>query len=113
MHDSIVWRLHGDPDVPNPRVLRLQAPMFKAPALAYAPAASDFLLRHASGRMALRRFQGTVALGQQEPHVRVPAPQSKEKRCKFAKCLGFRVRLVVTMALGQQEPHVRAPQSKG
>ena len=56
--------------------------MFKAPAFAYAAAASDFLLvRHASGRMALRRFQGAVTLGQLEPHVRVPAPQSKEKRC--------------------------------
>jgi Protein of unknown function (DUF3591) len=79
MHDCVVWRLHRSPDVPH--VVCLQAPMFKAPAFAYAPGASDFLLlRHASGRMALRRFQGAVALGQQEPHVRVPAPQSKEKR---------------------------------
>ena len=67
--------------------------MFKAPAFAYTPPASDFLLlRHASGRMALRRFQGAVALGQQEPHVRVPAPQSKEKRLaslQFTQGLGL------------------------
>lgn len=62
-------------------LVAMQAPMFKAPAFAYATGPTDFLLvRHASGRMALRQFQGCVTLGQQEPHVRVPAPQSKEKR---------------------------------
>lgn len=55
--------------------------MFKAPAFGFSTASTDFLLtRHASGRMSLREFQGAVAVGQQEPHIRVPAPQSKEKR---------------------------------
>ena len=56
--------------------------MFKAPAVAYAATPTDFLVvRHATGRLTLREFQGSVAIGQQEPHMRVPAPQSKEKRC--------------------------------
>lgn len=55
--------------------------MFKAPAFAYGAGHTDFLLvRQASGRMVVRQFQGTLVLGQLEPHVRVPAPQSKEKR---------------------------------
>ena len=60
----------------------MQAPMFKAPAVAFGAAATDFLLvRHPTGRLTLREFQGAVAVGQQEPHLRVPVPNTKDKRC--------------------------------
>lgn len=59
-----------------------QAPMFKAPAVAFEAAATDFLVvRHPTGRLALREFQGAIAVGQQEPHLRVPVPNTKDKRC--------------------------------
>lgn len=56
--------------------------MFRSPAVAFPTASSDFLLvRYATGRLAVREVQGTFAVGQQEPQLRVPVPNTKDKRC--------------------------------
>lgn len=51
-------------------------------AFPYAPQHTDFLLvRAPSGAMSLRHISGTLVAGQQEPHLVVPGPLSKEARC--------------------------------
>ena len=68
--------------------LAIGSNMFKAPAFAYRPTASDFLLiRQASGALLLREMTGYVAVGQQEPLMRVPAPGTKDVRS--ASTIGF------------------------
>ena len=39
------------------------------------------VIRQANGTMLVRELTGTVVVGQQEPHRRVPAPNSKDARC--------------------------------
>lgn len=52
-----------------------------AGAFPYAPRHTDFLLvRAPTGALSLRQLSGTIVVGQQEPHVCVPWPFSKEAR---------------------------------
>lgn len=45
-------------------------------------AGGDFLaVRSATGALALRELTGTLAVGQQEPHMRVPPPSSRDVKC--------------------------------
>eukprot|EP00884_Botryococcus_braunii_P021299 jgi/Botrbrau1/7853/Bobra.9_2s0029.1 len=66
---------------PGQRQLAAECNMYIAPAFPYAPRWSDFLLvRSATGALSLREITGTLVLGQQEPHLPVPAPASRECR---------------------------------
>ncbi|KAK9817438.1 hypothetical protein WJX74_004352 [Apatococcus lobatus] len=66
---------------PGMHQLAVGSNMFKAPACAYHPRASDFLLiRQPSGALLLREMNGYVAVGQQEPLMRIPAPSTKDVR---------------------------------
>ena len=66
---------------PGTHQLSVDANMFRSPAFPHTRAASDFLvLRAASGALSLRELTGCLAVGQQEPLRRVPAPNSKECR---------------------------------
>ena len=69
------------PIVPGQHLLSIDASMFRAVAVAHDPAPTDFLLvRRATGEMALRELTGTVAVGQQVPHMRVPEPGSIDSK---------------------------------
>lgn len=47
-----------------------------------ARAGGDFLaVRSATGALALRELTGTLAVGQQEPHMRVAPPGSRDVKC--------------------------------
>ena len=66
---------------PGTHQLAVGSNMFKAPACAYRPQRSDFLLvRQASGTLLLRELTGYVAVGQQEPLMRIPTPATKDVR---------------------------------
>ena len=67
---------------PGTHQLAVDSNMAKAPACAYRPTGSDFLvIRQPSGALLLREMTGYVAVGQQEPVMRIPAPGTKEVRC--------------------------------
>ncbi len=62
--------------------LAVDANLFRAPAAPHAPGGRDFLaVRSPAGGLALRELTGALAVGQQEPHVRVPPPGSRDARC--------------------------------
>ena len=66
---------------PGTHQLAVGSNMFKAPGCAYRPQRSDFLLiRQASGALLLRELTGYVAVGQQEPLMRIPTPATKDVR---------------------------------
>jgi len=62
--------------------LAVDANLFRAPAAPHAPGGRDFLaVRSPEGGLALRELTGALAVGQQEPNVRVPLPGSRDARC--------------------------------
>jgi transcription initiation factor TFIID subunit 1 len=66
---------------PGQRQLAAECNMFIAPAFPYTPRSTDFLVvRLPTGALTLREITGTFVLGQQEPHMAVPAPGSKEAK---------------------------------
>jgi transcription initiation factor TFIID subunit 1 len=68
---------------PGASCLAVEAGLFRAPAAAYAPRASDFLLlRSPAGAMRLRTLTGTVAAGQQLPLVRIPQQSASSRTIK-------------------------------
>ncbi|KAK9820491.1 hypothetical protein WJX72_010852 [[Myrmecia] bisecta] len=66
---------------PGAAQLAVEANMFRSAAFPYPPAHTDFLVvRNAAGALAVRELTGTLIVGQQEPHIRVPAPHSKDAK---------------------------------
>ncbi|GIM17423.1 hypothetical protein Vretimale_19961, partial [Volvox reticuliferus] len=64
---------------PGQTVMCVDTHMFKAPAAPHDPRPSDFLLLRANnGVLHLRELTGTLTVGQQHPHERVPEPWDAE-----------------------------------
>ena len=61
--------------------LAIETGMFRAPGFAYTTPATDFLLvRNATGALSLRELTGCIAVGQEVPAMRAPAPGSRDVR---------------------------------
>ncbi|GLC76689.1 hypothetical protein PLESTF_001818500 [Pleodorina starrii] len=64
---------------PGHTVLCVDTHMFKAPAAPHDPRPSDFLVvRSNNGVVHLRELTGTLSVGQQHPHEKVPEPWDSE-----------------------------------
>lgn len=71
---------------PGKHQLAVETGMYRAPGFAYPTPATDFLLiRNATGAIFLRELTGCIAVGQQVPAMRVPAPLSRDVRCGFVR----------------------------
>eukprot|EP00198_Chlamydomonas_reinhardtii_P013396 XP_001702733.1 TafII-250 protein [Chlamydomonas reinhardtii] len=86
---------------PGLTVLCVDTHMFKAPAAPHDPRPSDFLLvRAPHGFVQLRELTGTLTVGQQHPHERVPDPWDAEWIKGYN---GNRVFVAVARALQRKE----------
>eukprot|EP00803_Ostreobium_quekettii_P003410 evm.model.scf_125.2 EVM.evm.TU.scf_125.2 scf_125:22519-35862(+) len=55
--------------------LAVESPMFRSVSVAHDTAPTDFLLiRSPAGSLSLRKIKGTVAVGQQQPLIKIPQP---------------------------------------
>ena len=90
---------------PGQSLMSVETGMFRAPAAPHSPAPSDFLLiRGPNGTLQLREITGELAVGQQQPCMRVPQPTSVE----VEELVDHRLLACVARMLRTREEKLRA-----